>query len=156
MVSHAIDRDADAIGWLTWAAVEHYHDVGRTAAVVRDGDLVGFASFRVNEFEQRAKIMQVWVRPDARMIEHGRALVHRVAREALRTVSPACLSLWCADDLAANRFWRAMGFNLEAQRLGKGDALATVRRARIRRHNLWSLSCRTVITGMSAPTDGAT
>jgi hypothetical protein len=87
--------------------------------------------------ERIAKIYMTWVRPDARMILHGRALVDAIEKAA---ASERCglISLWCAEDLSANIFWRAIGFTNTNWRYGRG--------LKPRRHLLWR---RRIITPFS-------
>ena len=133
----AVREDAHCIGWMPWQFYEHHDEHGRLITVIRDGDVVGFCCWDLERLSGQAQCMQVWVRKDARMIEHGRALVDRVNRDAWR-LGARSLRLWCAEDLDANRFWRALGFNAETMRNGKGNILSPDRSRPIRRHILWS------------------
>lgn len=148
LAGHACRLDAACIGWLPWQFYEEVDASGRLVSVSRDGELVGFAAWRCNEVEQAAKIMQIWVRRDARQIEHGRALLSRVARESF---AARCglrrLSLWCAEDLLANEFWRGMGCTAEAWRLGRGVVVAPDRSRPIRRHLLWTSPLKGLVDG---------
>lgn len=118
--AHAVRSDADKIGWLPYQYYDAMDAAGRLVAVTRNGDLVGFATFTKPNFGLETKIIQCWVRPDARMIEHGRALVARVD-EISAPRGAAWLSCWVATDLAAMQFWPAIGFASIQQRLGRGD-----------------------------------
>lgn len=118
--AHAVRSDADKIGWLPYQYYDAMDAAGRLVAVTRNGDLVGFATFTKPNFGLETKIIQCWVRPDARMIEHGRALVERVDVLAA-PAGAAWVTCWVANDLAAMRFWPAIGFASVQQRLGRGD-----------------------------------
>ena len=118
------------IGWLPWQFYEAKDARGELVAVCRDGELVGFCAFSVNQVGREAKIIQTWVRRDARQIEHGRALMGRVARCA-GDRGAAWLTCWVAEDLEAMRFWPAVGFRRIARRLGKGDVLQFSRLRRL-------------------------
>ena len=117
--AHAVRVDAHCIGWLPWQFYEAHDDAGRLVSVTRDGDLVGFCAFSAPNFGRESKITQVWVRQDARMIEHGRALLTRCAFIAAE-LGAAWLTCWVAEDLDAMRFWPAIGFAPINRRLGKG------------------------------------
>lgn len=118
--AHAVRSDADKIGWLPFQYYDAQDEAGRLVAVTRNDDLVGFATFTPPNFGLESKIIQCWVRPDARMIEHGRALVTRVD-EISALAGAAWLSCWVATDLAAMKFWPVIGFRPIQQRLGRGD-----------------------------------
>lgn len=110
------------IGWLPWQFYEQCDQDGHLVALMRNGDLVGFLAWRPPDRWQRSIIVQTWVREDARRIEHGRALVGRVAAIA---AGEGCrwLTCWVADDLDAMRFWPAIGFVRVGRRLGRGPLL---------------------------------
>lgn len=118
--AHAVRLDADKIGWLPYQFYDDCDQAGSLVSVTRDGDLVGFCAFRRPNWSGESKIIQTWVREDARMIEHGRALVARV-EEIAAGWAARWLSCWVAQDLAAMRFWPAIGFVPVQQRLGRGD-----------------------------------
>lgn len=130
LAGHSVREDADKIGWLPWQFYESKDASGELVAVCRDGELVGYCAFSVNPVGREAKIVQTWVRRDARQIEHGRALMGRVARCA-GDRGAAWLTCWVAEDLEAMRFWPAVGFRRIARRLGRGDALQMSRLRRL-------------------------
>lgn len=133
--SHRVD--GHCLGWLPRVVYDKRHEEGRIAAVYNNGDHVGHCMWAPSD--GLAKIFMTWVRPDARMILHGRALVEHVERKA---ALHGChtTSLWCAQDLAANYFWRALGFANPSWRYGRG--------ANPRRHLLWR---RKIITHLATP-----
>lgn len=139
LAGHAVRLDARCIGWLPWQFYDRHDEDGRLVAVSRNGDLVGFVAWDPGGLDFAARIMQIWVRPDARMIEHGRALLSRVERDALAMGCPR-VRLWCAEDLQANAFWAAMDFTAEARRLGRGSIVAPCRGRPLREHVHWSRS----------------
>lgn len=123
----AVRQDADSIGFVPWQFYDHHDAHGTLTCVTRNDDLVGFAAHAINPLYPEARILQIWVRPDARQIEHGRALLARVAADvAPRGVS--YLRLWCAEDLEANAFWGRLSFRQCCRRLGR----------RRRQHLLWT------------------
>lgn len=116
----AVRIDAHCIGWLPFEFYEAHDAAGRLVSVTRNGDLVGFVCFSKPNFGLESKIIQVWVRKDARQIEHGRALTERAAQIAA-DLGAAWLTCWVAQDLEAMRFWPAIGFESIAQRVGRGS-----------------------------------
>lgn len=116
----AVRADASMIGWLPFEFYDTADAAGRLVSCTRNGDLVGFCVFSRPNFGMESKIIQVWVRKDARQIEHGRALTTRVAFLA-HDIGAAWLTCWVANDLDAMRFWPAIGFHQIASRVGRGD-----------------------------------
>ena len=116
----AVRLDAHCIGWLPWEFYEAQDAAGRLVSCTRNGDLVGFCAFSKPNWGMESKIVQVWVRKDARQIEHGRALTQRCATIAAG-LGAAWLTCWVAQDLDAMRFWPAIGFTEIAARVGRGD-----------------------------------
>lgn len=122
--SHRVD--GHCLGWLPRSAYNARHQEGQIYTCHNNGDHVGHCMWQSHD--QIAKIYMTWVRPDARLILHGRALVNAIEKTAaLRGCK--ILSLWCAEDLAANYFWRALGFLNPSWRWGRGHTP--------RKHLLW-------------------
>jgi len=128
---HATQRDAHSIGWLPWAAFDDAASKGRIITLHNNDDLVGFLVWSMNQLRE-LRCVQVWVRADARLILHGRALINELERIG---TEQRCwiMRLWCGEDLAANLFWRALGFEKKNWRRGRTDR---------RRHILWVRSIR--------------
>lgn len=122
--SHRVD--GHCLGWLPRSAYNARHEEGQIYTCHNNGDHVGHCMWQSHE--RIAKIFMTWVRPDARLILHGRALVDAIEKEAA-TRGCSLLSLWCAEDLAANLFWRALGFTNPSWRWGRGS--------NPRKHLLW-------------------
>lgn len=122
--SHRVD--GHCLGWLPRSAYDARHEEGQIYVCHNNGDHVGHCMWQSHE--RIAKIFMTWVRPDARLILHGRALVDEIEKEAA-TRRCNLLSLWCAEDLAANFFWRALGFTNPSWRWGRG--------VNPRKHLLW-------------------
>jgi|DewCreStandDraft_4_1066084.scaffolds.fasta_scaffold24190_4 GNAT superfamily N-acetyltransferase len=120
---------AAAIGFLPWDAYTHRDICGELLVLYRNQDLVAFCMLsKVSPF-QELRCLQIWVRPDARMIEHGRALIRKLDDIAHQR-GAITMRLWCAEDLAANLFWHQLGFEYRGWRWGQHK--------RARRHLLWS------------------
>lgn len=118
--------DGQCIGWLPAAAYVGAHEQGRMVACYNNADLVGYILWGANNGIIRCFV--VWVRRDARLVLHGRALVHAIETEGARRGCTR-VELWCAVDLAANVFWAALGFTNVCWRWGRAK--------RARRHFLW-------------------
>jgi GNAT superfamily N-acetyltransferase len=119
--------DGHCLGWLPRAAYDQAHTTGRILALWNNDDLVGFCLFSTNLHELRC--LQIWIRRDARLMVHGRALIDDLEARAKRA---GCfrIRLWCAIDLEANLFWRALHFRPICWRFGRAE--------RGRRHVLWA------------------
>lgn len=124
----AVSLDTNAIGWLPTSAFDARAEQDDISVIYRNGDLVGWAMHSPSLARAVEKIYQIWVRPDARTIEHGRALVNRICNRA-KSTNCVELEAWVAEDLAANLFWRAIGFTATNWRYGRGE--------RGRRHTRW-------------------
>ena len=77
-------------------------------------DLVGFL---LMSFGRQAKVNQIAIQEDARMIERGKALlnegiIHGLNRNRFDFVCG------CADDLPSNLFWEGVGWQKVSQRRG--------------------------------------
>lgn len=140
--SSAGRTDGHSIGWLPTLAYTQAHEGGRIHVLYRNADLVGFTlhSYQPNAAEVRC--LQVWVRRDARQIEHGRALILNLERIA-QGLRAWRLRLWCAIDLEANHFWRALGFRAQNWRWSPAG--------NHRRHVLWTRRVQNEITTSHPP-----
>jgi len=118
--------DGECLGWLPKAAYDQAHQQGRIIALWNNDDLVGFALWSCDCGQLRC--LQVWVRRDARLMLHGKAIVSRLDAIA-RARNCYRLRLWCAIDLAANHFWNALGFRYGGWRWGRAK--------NSRKHALW-------------------
>lgn len=119
--------DANSLGWLPKQAYLERHEQGRIHVCYNNEDLVGYCLWFDDGRELR--IYSTWVRPDAREILHGKALVDAVEQEGSRRGATR-ITLWCATDLAANEFWKALQFRRGMWRWGRGR--------NPRRHRFWS------------------
>lgn len=99
--------DADKVGWMPLQAYREAVQQQRLVICENNGDKVGFILWAISRGE--LKIYQCWVRKDARLILHGKALVAHV-EEIAATYDAYRLRAWVAEDLAANVFWAAIGF----------------------------------------------
>jgi len=116
---HGVRVDAHAVGWLPTKVCDMRLSSNDFAAVYNNGDLVGWCMHAVSERRRVMKLYQIWVRPDARLILHGRALIAETEAAARRHTC-WLQEAWVAEDLPANAFWQAMGFTTTNWRWGKG------------------------------------
>lgn len=107
-------KGRNSIGFVPWKGVEDADLLGRLAVLYRNDDLVGFLLFGPSK--TNCKVFQIWIREDARLLIHGRLCIDWLSEWARRR-GLSRLSLWCADDLPAATFWRALGFNSVANRV---------------------------------------
>ncbi len=116
---HATNIDSKAIGWLPVKAFDTRAELDQITTVFRNGDNVGWAMAAPSKSRGVLKLYQIWVRPDARILEHGRELVSSLRQQA-RTARCWQVEAWVASDLPANLFWAAIGFTRCNWRWGKG------------------------------------
>lgn len=142
-VGSAAKIDAHAIGFITFAAYEEAHARNRIIILRRNNDLCGFILYSLNR-QRECRILQIWVRADARIIEHGRALIDWLEKEIADTHNCWCLRCWVAQDLESNLFWQAMHFEYLGWRWGPAK--------NPRKHNLYRrLTSRALATLHASP-----
>lgn len=117
---HAVATDTHAIGWLPMKAFETRAANDDVLAIYRNGDCVGWSLSAKSNHRGVMKLYQIWVRPDARIVEHGRKLVETI-REKARLTHCYLIEAWVGEDLPANLFWSAIGFTRKNWRLGRGE-----------------------------------
>lgn len=127
---HAVQADTNAIGFLPTKAFDIRSEQNDLYTVERNGDCVGWCLVATSHHTAVLRVYQIWVRPDARIIEHGRALIQRLIERGEKTGMYA-IRAWVAQDLPANLFWEAVGFSKLCWRYGQGG--------KNRKHWLWSL-----------------
>lgn len=122
-------KEFEALGFIPRPRTEEYWRRGQIFTTTENDELCGFLMFGAGW--PTLRVYQACIQYDARRREHGIALVGRLIRHAERT-GHSMISLWCADDLEANRFWRECGFTFGGQRRGGA------RRGRML--NLWTFA----------------
>jgi len=118
-------RETDAIGFIPSPTVWRLHHQGRLFTLRGERELLGWLAH--GRPRPRTKLYQVCVRPDVRRLLNATALCDYVARR-LWIKGASFITLRCGDDLAANWFWRAVGFAQTDQTKGG------LRRGRIINH----------------------
>jgi hypothetical protein len=125
-VEDLMRENYEAVGFIPKPRLEHYGRSGQILLESENGELCGYLIF--GNGCQRLKVYQACIQHDARRRQHGLSLVGRLIKEAsIRRCE--MISLWCADDLDANGFWKEAGFMFGTQRKGG--------KKRDRMHNLW-------------------
>lgn len=119
-------KNTDALGFIPRARLESYEASGQIITARENGDLCGFLVFGATP--PIFRIYQACVQYDARRRAHGFSMVGELIRRAHAAGADA-VTLGCADDLAANEFWREAGFVFVGSRVGG--------RRRKRRVNRW-------------------
>jgi len=128
-VKYAVDlarRNSEALSFIPQPRLEQYAEFGQLLIESENDDPCGFLVFG-NTFPI-LKIYQACIQYDVRRIQHGLNLLRRLINYAEHYGFTA-ISLHCADDLEANQFWQAAGFQFAGQRLGG--------QRRGRMHNRW-------------------
>ena len=108
-------KEFEAIGFIPWPRTEEYLRRRQILMAEENDELCGFLMFGAGW--PTLKVYQACIQYDARRAEHGRALVARLIARAQQSGHHA-ISLWCANDLDANAFWRSCGFTFGGQRRG--------------------------------------
>ncbi len=118
--------DGFALGWITRTCFEEMHKQGRMLSCWNNNDAVGYVVWFRSR--QSIRIALTWIRRDARLVLHGRALVDHVNHVGA-FYRHTTMALFCAEDLPANLFWRACGFTDHGWRWGRAK--------KSRRHIHW-------------------
>jgi len=127
-IKHLIKQNYNSLGFIPLPSIEQAMDNGQVLIEKENDDPCGFLLFG-NGFPV-LKIYQDCIQYDARKIHHGMNLVKRLIAIAEKRNCVA-ISLWCADDLESNEFWKAAGFIFVGKRIGG--------KKRKRMHNKWIL-----------------
>lgn len=102
-------RNSEALSFIPRPKLEHYAAAGQILTAQENGDPCGFLIY--GNGYPTLRVYQACIQYDARRQDHGLALVQRLVKIATAKGAEG-ISLKCADDLEANRFWAAAGFRL--------------------------------------------
>lgn len=127
-VRDLMEKNYEAVGFIPAPRLEDYLNRGQVLLQHENGEPCGYLAF--GNGWPVLKVYQCCICFDARRVAHASELVRRLI-EIARNRNCIAISLWCADDLDANGFWRAMGFQFGGQREGGAK--------RGRKHNKWVL-----------------
>ena len=111
-------KGTNEIGFLPTEALERYIEKGWINLCENNGDRIGFSVLQWSA--STGRILQLWLIADARRAAAGLALL-AVAKHKAAALFTQRLSCWCAEDLEANAFWQAVGFDATGTRKG-GEA----------------------------------
>lgn len=110
-------KDREALGFIPEAGIRRHEAQGKIALLAFGNEPLGFAV--LGGRKPVAKVEMLWVRNDARRIEHGRILLDFV-EHVCAARGFECLRARVAEELEALRFWPAIGFLATA--IGPGGA----------------------------------
>lgn len=127
-LDHLQSENSHALGFLPFEALRQAIELGRVFLCYENDDPAGYLIH--GPAKKHSKIYQVCVAEDARRIEHGTALVEAFHRVCL-AADAHDLTLHCAEDLPANRFWQELGFEPAGQRCKRADGRRMQNRYRI-------------------------
>jgi len=125
-VRSLMEKNYEAVGFIPLPRLEDYCQRGQVIVQYENGDPCGYLAF--GNGWPVLKVYQCCIQVDARRATQATLLVQRLI-EIARERNCVAISLWCAEDLESNGFWRAMGFHFGGQRQGGS--------ARGRKHNKW-------------------
>lgn len=111
-------KDKDALGFIPAGGEQGLQVLiprGRIAIASANGEIIGYAAHTVDLAESRVTIQQCCVRDDARLMGVGAKLIECVQAEHIDTPLIAKVR----NDLAANEFWTAIGFEHTLQFIHK-------------------------------------
>lgn len=132
-------RNSEALSFIPRPRLLEYAMRGQILAEYENGDLCGFAV--IGRGSDWLHVYQCCIQYDARRIYHGLNLVAQIEAVAM-TRGLQGISLRCADDLPANAFWLAAGFEKVAVLPGG------VRRGRT--INVWQRTLVSLFTSKAA------
>lgn len=107
-------KNSHAVGFLPYQAYQSALEAKRVLLLIENDEPAGYLIHGPEI--THSKIYQVVIHEQLRRIEHGRQLVDSL-REHLQQFEVHTLSLHCAEDLDANRFWNAIGFHQIGRRI---------------------------------------
>lgn len=106
-IDHLQRRNAEELSFYPTAVFEREIPLGRVLLASVNGDPAGYVYH--GAFQPRIKIHQACIEYDLRGQLYGSALV-RFFEAAVQPFGCLSVTLRCGSDIAANGFWRAMGF----------------------------------------------
>lgn len=138
-VLHLARRHRSELGFLPRAAFLEYLERGCIWIALQNREPAGYILWRPPALLQPStpdvilRVIHACIQFDARRIFHATRLVRQLEAQ-LTQADPTYIACWCADDLEANRFWHAIGFEHYATRtLRTHTRITRVHRAWIRK-----------------------
>ncbi len=136
-VSTLQNQECHSVGFLPHAALDEYDQRGQIVLAAENDDPCGYLIYydgrtgnRPKKHPNAIRLRQIAIDDRVRRIYHGTGLISRLIYHAQANHFPR-LELWCATDLDAVKFWRALGFTEGRTRIG-GDKNGRI-------HTLWTL-----------------
>lgn len=131
-IPHLQNRHRSEVGFLPNVALRQYQHRQQLWIARENGEPCGYLAWGgyrgawPKRDPHTIKIIQACIQYDAQQRTHGTGLVHQL--ETMATLAGIdSVSLWCADDLPANEFWKALGYHVDGHRIG-GSAFLKDRR----------------------------
>jgi len=107
-----MQQDKDALGFIPCGGPEGLQSLvnqEKIALACQGGEILGYAAYTTNTPKQQTTIHQCCVRDDARFLGTGRKMIEAVMNKWQDNTVVAKVR----EDLAANHFWQAIGFDQE-------------------------------------------
>lgn len=121
---HLQRANSHQLGFLTKQAITEYAERGHLELTMENGQPCGYLLYRLPKPNTdpkltwtTARIIQTCVEYDLRRIHHATSMINHILTKA-QNLHVGTLSLWCAADLDANRFWITLGFKWTHMRRG--------------------------------------
>lgn len=137
-LDHLQRKYTHALGFLPYAAFLDYLARKQVFLAFENDEPVGYLLWQhpvypwPHDLDRIVRIYQAAIAFDAQRQLHGTRLVQRLLRQ-VASASPTYITCWCAADLEANAFWKALDFHHYCTR----DIRAAGRTTRT--HNHWIL-----------------
>ncbi|MEM5880925.1 MAG: GNAT family N-acetyltransferase [Candidatus Aenigmatarchaeota archaeon] len=109
------NKNRDAIGFIPSHRYKEYYYKRKILIEFENDEPCGFCLFSGKD--EYLKIYQIVIEYDLRRLKHATNLVNKIFNKAIQ-LNKRVISLYCADDLEANLFWKALGFKLCCKRAG--------------------------------------
>lgn len=110
---HLAAQHPRELGFLPRSVYPRALELGQLRVATHNDDPCGFLLH--GPFNKTLRIYQTCIEADLRRIQHGSEILETLLNEAIQK-NVHQVSLWCADDLPANWFWKAAGFTHVANR----------------------------------------
>jgi hypothetical protein len=125
-------KEFEAIGFIPKPRLEQYERDGNLWIQRENGEPCGFLVWGMGQ--PIMKVYQVCIQYDARRQKNALDLIAKLT-ETAKARNCEGISLWCAEELEANAFWKACGFRWVMDKQGG--------KRRGRKLNLWFLPLQT-------------
>jgi len=122
-------KNFNAIGFIPGTKIELLEAKGQIIYEYDNDELCGFLIY--GRGWPILNVYQSCIQYEARRIYHGLNLIKRLIKYA-DSKKYSAISLWCANDLEANKFWQSCGFQFLGQKEG-GER----RKRKLNRWVLW-------------------